>query len=130
VSRYQLNQDRLQRKAPEAIVMHPGPMIRGLEITSDVADGPQSAIAEQVGHGVPIRMALIYRALREESGRHFQAQATLSVSLTGQDKNASQTAKPRAVKTSGKAPLEKTSLTGKTPRKAQGTKAPRKGGKP
>ena len=39
VSRYQLNQERLQRMAPEAIVMHPGPMIRGLEITSEVADG-------------------------------------------------------------------------------------------
>ncbi len=128
VSRYQLNRERLQRKAPEATVMHPGPMIRGLEITSDVADGPQSAIAEQVGHGVPIRMALIHRALIEESGRHFQAPATLSVSLAGQDKRASQTAKPRAAKTSGKAPLEKTS--GKTPRKAQGTRAPRKGGKP
>jgi aspartate carbamoyltransferase catalytic subunit len=38
-------------------------MIRGLEITSEVADGPQSAIAEQVRHGVAVRMALIVRAL-------------------------------------------------------------------
>ena len=43
--------------------MHPGPMIRGLEITSDVADGPQSAIEEQVRHGVAVRTALIARAL-------------------------------------------------------------------
>jgi aspartate carbamoyltransferase catalytic subunit len=43
--------------------MHPGPMIRGLEITSDVADGPQSVIEQQVRNGVAIRMALIHRAL-------------------------------------------------------------------
>jgi aspartate carbamoyltransferase catalytic subunit len=46
--------------------MHPGPMIRGLEITSEVADGPQSVIAEQVTNGVAIRMALIHRALAPE----------------------------------------------------------------
>ena len=46
--------------------MHPGPMIRGLEITSDVADGPQSVIEEQVRNGVAIRMALIHRALAPE----------------------------------------------------------------
>jgi aspartate carbamoyltransferase catalytic subunit len=62
-ARYQLHRERLRACAPQAIVMHPGPMIRGLEITSDVADGPQSVIAEQVTHGVAIRMALIHRAL-------------------------------------------------------------------
>jgi aspartate carbamoyltransferase catalytic subunit len=61
--RYQLHADRLRDRAPDALVMHPGPMIRGLEITSEVADGPQSAIAEQVRHGVAVRMALIVRAL-------------------------------------------------------------------
>jgi aspartate carbamoyltransferase catalytic subunit len=44
--------------------MHPGPMIRGLEITSEVADGAQSVIAQQVRNGVAIRMALIDRALQ------------------------------------------------------------------
>jgi aspartate carbamoyltransferase catalytic subunit len=62
-SRYQLNRERLRAGAPEAIVMHPGPMIRGLEISSEVADGPQSRIEEQVRNGVAIRMALIHRAL-------------------------------------------------------------------
>ena len=62
-SRYQLHADRLHASAPEAVVMHPGPMIRGLEISSEVADGPQSVIAEQVRNGVAIRMALIHRAL-------------------------------------------------------------------
>ena len=65
--RYQLHGERLPKHAPEALVMHPGPMIRGLEITSDVADGPQSAIAEQVRHGVAIRMALIARALGSDA---------------------------------------------------------------
>jgi aspartate carbamoyltransferase catalytic subunit len=63
--RYQLHADRLKQHGPETLVMHPGPMIRGLEITSEVADGPQSAIAEQVRHGVAIRMALVARALQE-----------------------------------------------------------------
>jgi aspartate carbamoyltransferase catalytic subunit len=63
IVRYQLHRERLLDHGPKAIVMHPGPMIRGLEITSDVADGPQSVIAEQVRNGVAIRMALIHRAL-------------------------------------------------------------------
>ena len=63
IADYQLNEPRLTRNAPRALVMHPGPMIRGLEITSEVADGPQSAVEEQVRHGVAIRTALIARAL-------------------------------------------------------------------
>ena len=63
ITHYQLNAVRLARHAPRALVMHPGPMIRGLEITSEVADGPQSAVEEQVRHGVAVRMALIARAL-------------------------------------------------------------------
>jgi len=62
-SRYQANADRIAAHAPRALIMHPGPMIRGLEITSEVADGPQSAIADQVRNGVAIRMALILRSL-------------------------------------------------------------------
>jgi aspartate carbamoyltransferase catalytic subunit len=60
---YQMNGERLARCAPNAVVMHPGPMIRGLEITGDVADGPQSAIEEQVRHGLAVRSALLARAL-------------------------------------------------------------------
>jgi aspartate carbamoyltransferase catalytic subunit len=63
IADYQLNASRLAENAPRALVMHPGPMIRGLEITSEVADGPQSAVEEQVRHGVAIRTALIARAL-------------------------------------------------------------------
>ncbi len=60
---YQLTGDRLRELAPEAIVMHPGPIIRGLELTAGVADGPQSRILEQVRNGVAIRMAVVERAL-------------------------------------------------------------------
>lgn len=65
-SRYQANAERIAQHAPKALILHPGPMIRGLEITSDVADGPQSAIEQQVHNGVAIRMALIARALGGE----------------------------------------------------------------
>jgi aspartate carbamoyltransferase catalytic subunit len=63
VARYQLSEARLAACAPNALVMHPGPMIRGLEIAGEVADGPQSAIEEQVRHGLAVRMALLVRAL-------------------------------------------------------------------
>jgi aspartate carbamoyltransferase catalytic subunit len=61
---YQLTGQRLATQAPEAIVMHPGPIIRGLEVTAGVADGVQSVILEQVRNGVAIRMAVVERALR------------------------------------------------------------------
>ncbi len=61
--RYQANAERIAAHASKALIMHPGPIIRGLEMTSEVADGPQSAIAEQVRNGVAIRMALLVRAL-------------------------------------------------------------------
>jgi aspartate carbamoyltransferase catalytic subunit len=60
---YQLTGQRLATQAPEAIVMHPGPIIRGLEVTAGVADGVQSVILEQVRNGVAIRMAVVERAL-------------------------------------------------------------------
>jgi aspartate carbamoyltransferase catalytic subunit len=69
---YQLTGSRLAAHAPNAIVLHPGPIIRGLELTSGVADGPQSVILEQVRNGVAIRMAVVERALtiaKEDGGR-------------------------------------------------------------
>lgn len=56
---YGLNAERLRRAAPDAIVMHPGPMNRGIEITDDVADGPQSRVLRQVANGVAVRMAVL-----------------------------------------------------------------------
>ena len=58
-----LNSDRIRAMKPEAIVMHPGPMNRGLEITADAADGARSVIVEQVANGVSIRMAVLYLLL-------------------------------------------------------------------
>jgi aspartate carbamoyltransferase catalytic subunit len=60
---YQLTGPRLAVHAPKAVVMHPGPIIRGMEVTSGVADGVQSVILEQVKNGVAIRMAVVERAL-------------------------------------------------------------------
>ena len=58
-----LNNDRIKSLKPDAIVMHPGPMNRGLEITADAADGARSVIVEQVANGVSIRMAILYLLL-------------------------------------------------------------------
>jgi aspartate carbamoyltransferase catalytic subunit len=55
-----LNAARLALAKPDAIVMHPGPMNRGVEISPEVADGPRSVILDQVARGVAIRMAVLY----------------------------------------------------------------------
>ena len=52
--------ERVKRAKPDVIIMHPGPMNRGVEIASDVADGPYSVILEQVANGVSVRMAVLY----------------------------------------------------------------------
>jgi len=56
---YGLTAQRLKRAAPEAVVLHPGPMNRGVEIDDEVADGPQSLILRQVANGVAARMAVL-----------------------------------------------------------------------
>ena len=56
---YGLTTARLARAAPDAIVMHPGPMNRGVEITDEVADGPRSHVLRQVANGVAVRMAVL-----------------------------------------------------------------------
>ncbi len=55
-----VNRKRLERAAPDAIVMHPGPMNRGIELSSDVADGSRSLILDQVANGLAVRMAVLY----------------------------------------------------------------------
>ncbi|HUO10030.1 MAG TPA: aspartate carbamoyltransferase catalytic subunit [Phycisphaerae bacterium] len=55
-----LTKDRLAKARPDILVLHPGPMNRGLEINSDVADGPNSAILQQVTNGLAVRMAVLY----------------------------------------------------------------------
>ena len=63
IARYQMTAARLKLAKRDAIVMHPGPIIRGLELTAEVADGPQSVIVDEVRNGVPTRMAILARAL-------------------------------------------------------------------
>jgi aspartate carbamoyltransferase catalytic subunit len=55
-----LNEDRMKKMKQGAIVMHPGPMNRGLEISAEVADSSRSVITEQVANGVSVRMAILY----------------------------------------------------------------------
>ena len=61
-----LNQERLAKLKPSAIVMHPGPMNRGLEITAESADSARSVIVEQVSNGISVRMAILYLLLAGE----------------------------------------------------------------
>lgn len=63
IAQYQLTPDLLKLAKRDALVMHPGPMIRGMELTDAVADNQQSLVLQQVANGVPIRMAILARAL-------------------------------------------------------------------
>lgn len=57
---YQINREILKQAKPDVLIMHPGPVNRGIEITSDVVDGPYSVILDQVTHGLAVRMAVLY----------------------------------------------------------------------
>jgi aspartate carbamoyltransferase catalytic subunit len=63
VERYQIDSRRMKLAKADAILLHPGPIIRGMELTSQVADGPQSRVLEQVANGVKMRMAILATAL-------------------------------------------------------------------
>jgi aspartate carbamoyltransferase catalytic subunit len=63
IARYQMTASRVKLAKRDAIVMHPGPIIRGLELTTEVADGSQSVIMDEVHNGVPARMAILAHAL-------------------------------------------------------------------
>ena len=66
---YGLNLARRAAMPSHAIVMHPGPMNRGLEITAEAADDPRSRVIEQVGNGVSVRMAALYLLLADEGNQ-------------------------------------------------------------
>jgi aspartate carbamoyltransferase catalytic subunit len=70
-----LTEERLMSAKPDAIVMHPGPINRGVEMSSEVADGPHSVILQQVSYGISVRMAVIAMALggAEQRARGEQA---------------------------------------------------------
>src|SRR5262249_13604688 len=74
---YQLDSTRLRLAKPDAIVLHPGPMNRGIEISPEVADGPQSCGPQQVTNGIVVRMAILYLLLTgaPEDGTHPMQEA-------------------------------------------------------
>jgi aspartate carbamoyltransferase catalytic subunit len=65
---YGLTDERLENARPDAIVMHPGPINRGVEMDSSVADGPRSVILQQVSYGIAIRMAVMSMAMQVRDG--------------------------------------------------------------
>jgi aspartate carbamoyltransferase catalytic subunit len=70
--RYAITPERVKWAKPGALVMHPGPMNRGVEIAHEVADGPMSVIVDQVANGIAVRMAVLYLL---EGGRTKRAAA-------------------------------------------------------
>ena len=63
IAQFQVTAERLRLAKRDAILMHPGPAIRGMELTGELVDCPQSVILEQVRNGIPVRMAILTRAL-------------------------------------------------------------------
>jgi aspartate carbamoyltransferase catalytic subunit len=63
---YGMNEKRLGLLPEHAVVLHPGPMLRGMEISAAVADSPRAAITQQVSNGVHVRMAVLYHLLAHE----------------------------------------------------------------
>ena len=57
---YAMNKERMKRARPDILIMAPGPINRGVEITPDVADGPHSVILHQVSNGIAVRMAVLW----------------------------------------------------------------------
>lgn len=70
-----LTPERLSIAKPEALVMHPGPINRGVEISSEVADGPQSLILQQVEYGIAVRMAILSIAMSNDDSNNLSMRA-------------------------------------------------------
>jgi aspartate carbamoyltransferase catalytic subunit len=66
VHKWSLSRDRLNKLAPQTLIMHPGPINRGLEICPEAAEDPRSTILQQVKNGLAVRMAVLYRLLSED----------------------------------------------------------------
>ncbi len=94
---YGIDAARVGQAAPDCLVMHPGPMNRGVEITTDVADGAQSVILEQVRNGVALRMAVLYWASGlDRSPEGDEGEAPAGASETREDEAPSYSPADRA----------------------------------
>jgi aspartate carbamoyltransferase catalytic subunit len=69
-----LTEERLSTAKPDAVVMHPGPINRGVEMDSQVADGPRSVILEQVSNGIAVRMAVMSMCIGTQNLRTQQGE--------------------------------------------------------
>ena len=85
---YQLDAVRLRCAKPSAIILHPGPINRGVEITPEVADGPRSCVLDQVTNGVAVRMAILYLLITgaTEDGSHPATQVAAAQNRRSTDK--------------------------------------------
>ena len=72
---YGLTQEKLAFAKPDAIVMHPGPINRGVEIESEVADSPRSVILKQVNYGIAVRMAVLSMAMSGQTEQQQQQES-------------------------------------------------------
>ena len=70
---YGLTDERLENAKPDAIVMHPGPINRGIEMDSEVADGPRSVILQQVSYGIAVRMAVMWMTMQAHADSGVEA---------------------------------------------------------
>ena len=91
---YQLNAERLKRAKPDSLVLHPGPMNRGIEIAPEVADGPQSCVLDQVTNGVAVRMAILYLLVVGEQGTHPASPAPVEHNRRATDRSSPSSASP------------------------------------
>ena len=66
---YGITEERLKKAKKDIVVMHPGPINRGVEMSSEVADGPRSVILEQVTNGIAVRMAVLYLVANAKDGK-------------------------------------------------------------
>jgi aspartate carbamoyltransferase catalytic subunit len=69
VGLFGMNSQRLRRCKPDVLIMHPGPVNRGIELAADVADGPNSSILRQVTNGLAVRMAVLFLCQQAAMGR-------------------------------------------------------------
>jgi aspartate carbamoyltransferase catalytic subunit len=85
---YGLTEERLLSAKDDAIVMHPGPINRGVEIDSNVADGPRSVILDQVTYGIAVRMAVMTMALGRDMREKKSSSSTTEGNNNPQDSRA------------------------------------------